>query len=60
MSEELMSIEKFARFSCIFVAMFAITGAMGTGRVSDNRIRPKVADYARSLSFEPNRGQTDK
>ncbi|MGI8958402.1 MAG: SBBP repeat-containing protein [Bryobacteraceae bacterium] len=41
-----------------FVTIFAVPGAMAAN--SNSTTKPAISDYARPLSFEPNRGQSDK
>jgi hypothetical protein len=58
MEEKLMLKNKFTYVVIAFVTMFAVQGALGANTTPP----PKqvVADYTRPLSFEANRGQTNK
>jgi hypothetical protein len=56
--EKVMSKNRHAYISVSLVTIFAVTGAVAGGNTSTTK--PAIADYTRSLSFEPNRGQTDK
>src|ERR1700719_5310262 len=58
MEEKLMLKNKSTHFVITFATMFAVQGALAATTTPP----PKqvVADYTRPLSFEANRGQTDK
>jgi hypothetical protein len=58
MEEKLMLKNKSTHFVVTFVTMFAVQGALAA--TTNPTPKQVVADYTRPLSFEPNRGQTDK
>src|SRR5260370_3097315 len=50
----------YRQTSLTIISIVAVMGVLTVGAASSLRsTKPKVASYARSLSFEPNRGQTD-
>jgi hypothetical protein len=61
--EKLMARKNSAQSRCAhvlisFVTIFAVSGAMDANNTSTTK--PAIANYARPLNFEPNRGQTNK
>jgi hypothetical protein len=55
---KLMIAKNLAHISVGFAAIFAVNSALAVNNTSTPA--PAIANYARPLSFEPNRGQADK
>ena len=53
-----MTTTNVARISFSLVTIFAAKGALAA--TTTPATKPVITDYARPLSFEPNRGQADK
>jgi beta-propeller repeat-containing protein len=49
---------KSTHFAITFMTMFTVQGALAANTTPT--ANPAIADYTRPISFEPNRGQTDK
>jgi hypothetical protein len=56
--EKLMARKNSVHVLISFVTIFAVSGAMAANSAS--KAKPAIANYARPISFEPNRGQTDR
>jgi hypothetical protein len=52
-----MAAKNFAHISTIFVAIITVPSALAINLT--HTTNPAVTNYARPLSFEPNRGQAD-